>query len=487
MLKVKGDFMEVIQNDLRPKEMRRRILHLSLPAILRLFLQSLVGTIDIIMIGNFATGEYGKAAIAAVGISNRIVFIILGAFTALSIGSTALVAHHVGAKEEEKANEVLWQSLMLSVLMAIAFMLLGIFFAEHMLRGMLVLMEKPDTFIIEHGSIYIKIVLASMIFGFPLMIINAVFQGIGDMKTPLYLMMLTNLMNVLFNWLLIFGIWIFPELGVTGAAIGTSIGRLSGFVVGMVLLIRGRSHLKLAFRYLSFKLDHMILRGILKIGIPSSLEQFARQSSQIVITILVAGLSAGTAALTANEIAMNVNMLSIMPGFGFSVAAVTLVGQSLGAERKDLAEQYAKQSTYLGTFLMLPVSIMMFVFARPLVLLFNNDPEVVPLAITAVRIIIVAQPILAIFMILAGGLRGAGDTKWVLYITVIGNWGARVALGYLIGDVMGYGLAGFWIAIAIDIIVRAILISLRFKSGKWKNIQVLSKKEKINQLFNKTV
>jgi putative MATE family efflux protein len=470
--------MSVISDDIRPNEMRKNILRLSWPAILRLFLQSLVGTVDVIMVG-----QLGSSAISAVGVSNRLVFIILGAFTALSIGSTALVAHHVGAREEEKGNEILWQSLIMSIILAAIFMVIGLFFSRDLLRGMLILMEEPDQFIINQGSIYIKIVLASMLFGFPLMIINAVFQGVGDMKTPLLLMIITNLTNVLFNWLLIFGIWIFPEMGVAGAGLGSALGRFVGCIIGVIILMKGKSHLKLAFRYLKLKLDPVILKSIFKIGIPSSFEQFSRQSSQILVTILVAGLGAGTAALAANEIAMNINNLTIMPGFGFSVAAVTLVGQSLGAEREDLAEQYGKQVTRLGVLLIIPVSIMMFLLARPLVMLFNDDKEVIPMALIAVRIIIVTQPLLAMVMIIAGALRGAGDTKLVMFITFIGNWGFRVALGYLLGYYFNIGLIGFWIAIGVDIAVRALLMKLRFNSGKWKSIQVLSRKEKIKKVL----
>lgn len=371
---------------------------------------------------------------------------------------------------------------MMAIVMASIFMMIGLFFSRQLLHGMLFLMEEPNLFILNEGSIYIKIVLTSMLFGFPLMIINAVFQGIGDMKTPLVLMIITNVMNVLFNFLLIFGIWIFPEMGVAGAGLGSAIGRIAGCIIGVLILIKGKSHLKLAIKYLKFKFDHVILKSIFKIGVPSSLEQLARQSSQILITILVAGL--GTSALAANEIAMNVNMLAIMPGFGFSVAAVTLVGQSLGAERKDLAERYAKQTTLIATILMIPAAITMFLLARPLALLFNDDPNVVPLAVTAIRIIVVTQPLLTIVMVLAGGLRGAGDTKWVMIITVIGNWGARVTLGLLLGYTLGLGLTGFWIAIAVDITIRAILMMLRFKSGKWKEVEVLTKKQKLKKVLN---
>ncbi len=471
--------MDVVQTDLSIKAMRKKILILSWPAIIRLFLQSLVGTVDVIMVGKL-TGP----AIGAVGVSNRIVFIIIGAFTALSVGSTALVAHYIGAKDIKKGNEILWQSILISLIMGIGITVVGFLFSESLLKGMLSLMDDKEgyDFIIREGVVYIKIVLTSMIFGFPMMIINAVFQGVGDMKTPLYLMIITNIVNVIFNYLLIFGHWIFPEMGVAGAALGTAISRMVGCLIGVGILIIGKSNLKLTFKYLSFKLDTVIIKAIFKIGIPSSVEQFARQGSQIIITIFVAGL--GAHALDANEIVMNINNLAIMPGFGFGVAALTLVGQSLGAGDSDLANRYAKQTALIGILLMLPITISMFIFAEPLVMLFDTSKTVVPLAVTVVRIIIITQPILTLILILAGALRGAGDTMWVMISTIIGNWGARVVLGILFGYYLGIGLTGFYLAIGIDIIVRALLMLYRFKSGKWKNIKVLSKKDKLKEVIN---
>ncbi|ERJ11864.1 MATE family efflux transporter [Haloplasma contractile] len=470
--------MNVISDDPRPRQMRRNILILAWPAILRLFLQSLVGTVDLAMVGNL-----GKSAIGAVGVSNRIVFIILGAFTALSIGSTALVAHYIGAGKKEKGNEILWQSLMMAVLMAGVFALIGLFFARNLLELMLSRMSQPDVAILRDGSIYIKIVLASMIFGFPLMIINAVFQGVGDMKTPMVLMIITNLTNVTFNFLFINGIWFFPEMGAVGVGIGTAIGRTTGCLVGIAILIKGKSHLKLAFKYLKFKFDTVILKSIFKIGLPSSFEQFARQSSTLLFTALIAGIgitqAQESANIAANEIVMRVNMLLIMPGFGFSVAATTLVGQSLGAGKEELAERYGKQASLLVMILMVPFSIVLFIFAEPIARIFIGDDLAVGYAVTSIRIILVVQPLLALVLAFSGGLRGAGDTTWVMIITVIGNWGFRVLLAYILGYHFGLGLAGFWLGMAFDVAVRALLMTLRFMSGKWKDIEVISKKEKL--------
>lgn len=470
--------MDVLNIDIRKSEMRRNIWLLAWPAILRFFLQSLVGTVDVIMVGRIEGPSIG-----AVGVGNRIVFIIIGVFTALSVGATALVAHHIGAKDTKKGNEILWQSIMISFIMGVIICFIGLFFADYLVKGMLLLMEKSkdQDYLIHHGAIYVKIVLASMIFNFPMMIITAIFQGVGDTKTPLVLMILTNLVNVLFNYLFIFGKMGFPELGVAGAALGTAISHTVGCLITLIILFIGNKELKLNFKTLKLKLDFVIIRNIFKIGIPSSVEQFARQFSQVIIAVFVAAL--GSVALQANEIAMNISNLAILPGFGFSVASLTLVGQSLGANRKDLATKYTKQTSIMGVVLMIPVSIIMFIFAEPLVNLYSPTKEILSLAILVVRIIVITQPVLTLIFILAGALRGAGDTLWVMIITIIGNWFARVAIGITLGYFLGIGLIGFYIAMAIDMLIRVSMMIIRFRSGKWQNIKVIDKKDKLKDVI----
>src|SRR6056297_1949666 len=308
-----------------------------------MFLQSIVGVVDVIMVG-----QLGASAIAAVDIGNRVVFVLIGTLMALSIGATALVAHYIGAGNKEEANHIMWQSLFSGFIAALIIGGLGILYSRELMGAMTFLMEENDPFILNQGSSYLNIVLASMLFGLPMMVVNAVLQGIGDMKTPLFIMFISNVVNVLLNYLLIFGIGIFPALGVIGAALGSGIGRFIGFLIGIDILI---------------------------IGIPAAVEQFARQSSQIIYTALVAGL--GTATIAANAVTMNVSSLSFMPGFGFGMAATTLVGQSLGAKKKDLAENYAKQSSYLTLILMIAASVLMYIFVEPIVNLYTDDPAVI--------------------------------------------------------------------------------------------------------------
>jgi putative MATE family efflux protein len=443
-----------------------------------MFLQSIVGVVDVIMVG-----QLGAAAIASVDIGNRVVFVLIGTLMALTIGSTALVAHYIGAGNKDEANHIMWQSLFSGFIAALIIGSLGIIFSRDLMRAMTFLMEESDPFILNQGSTYLNIVLASMLFGLPMMVINAILQGIGDMKTPLFIMFISNIINVLFNYLLIFGIGIFPAMGVAGAALGSGIGRFVGFLIGITILIKGEKGIKLDLEVIELKIDFQMIKDILIIGIPAAVEQFARQSSQIIYTALVAGL--GTATIAANAVTMNVSSLSFMPGFGFGMAATTLVGQSLGAKKKQLAEDYSKQSAYLTLILMTAASILMYIFVDPIVNLYTDDPAVINMAVSALKIFILFQPLLGLFMVLAGALKGAGDTKWVMYFTIIGNWGVRLVLSYILGLRMGIGLNGFWLAMGIDVTFRTILIIWRFISGKWKDLDIVNVREKrIDQLVD---
>lgn len=454
-----------------PQMMRRHIFRLGWPAILRMMLQSLVGVIDIMMIG-----QLGSAAIASVDIGNRLVFVLIGTLMAMTIATTSLVAQYIGAGNHKMAGYIMWQSLLGGIIAAAFLALFGMIFAEKMLDLMMILMDEADPFILLEGSAYLRIVLASMVFALPMMVINAVLQGLGDMKTPLYIMVVTNIVNVLFNYLLIFGIGFFPVLGVRGAAYGSALARICGCVIGLIVLIRGRTSIRLERHQVVWKLDWPILRNILRIGIPAAIEQLVRQSSMIVYTSLVAGL--GTATLAANAITMNINSLSFMPGFGFGTAATTLVGQALGAGKNKLAYAYGKQTAFITTIILAVASVFMYLFVWPIADLYSNEPAVIRLAASSLRIFIIFQPLFGIFMVLAGSLRGAGDTRWVMYITAIGNWGIRLAFSLLFAFVLDMGLNGFWLAMGVDIVIRTALIIWRFRSGKWQLLNDISKQPK---------
>jgi putative MATE family efflux protein len=290
------------------------------------------------------------------------------------------------------------------------------------------------------------------------------------MKTPLYVMSGVNLVNLLFAWLLVTGVGPFPALGVLGAGYAAAIARVAGGVVSFAVLAHPRSAVGFNLRTL-FRMDFPVLRDILHIGIPAAMEQLIHQGSQILYTVFIAGM--GTASIAANSVAMSIQSLSFMPGFAFGLAATALVGQNLGAGNADRAERSGYESLRLSLYAAAIATALFLILPSPLARLYSTDPEVITLTANCLRITAVSQLALAVAQVLAGALRGAGDTKWVMYITAIGNWGVRLVGAWVLGVYLGWGLIGVWVAMAIDQLLRGGLTVLRYRSGNWKHLKTV--------------
>jgi len=446
--------------DLTSMNLRSSVAALAVPAVLRMLLQTLVGIAALMIVGRLS-----PEAIAAVGLGNRVMFFLIGSLTALTVGSTALVAKYTGAGDAEEVSRVAGQSLLLALLAGGVIALAGILLAEPIMRAMVALQEDVDLEVVHLGAVYIRWLVGSMFLAIVLFMSNAIFQGAGDMRTPLYIMAAVNVLNVALAYALVLGPGPLPSFGVAGAGMAGAVARTAGGVVALALLLRGRSGVKLrAGDVFSFRPE--VMSEILRIGLPSAVENMIRQSSQVIYTVLIAGL--GTVSIAANAITMSALSLSFMPGFGFGLAATALVGQNLGAAKPDRAEASGYEALRWCLYLMSLLGVLFFLFPSFIVGLYTDDPAVIDLASSCLRVIAVAQPFLAVIMTLSGGLRGAGDTRWVMYVTAAGNWGIRLVGAWLIGFRLGMGLVGVWVAMALDQAFRAGLIALRFRSGRWK-------------------
>jgi len=441
-------------------EKRRKILNLAWPAIVENLLHTMVGIVDTAMVGRL-----GAASLAAVGLGNQISMVGLTVFSALATGSTALVARHIGAGERRKAGDVARQSLVLGLFVSGAVMLTFLLTA----RGLLgLLFRSSDGDVLQMAATYVRIVSAAMILNYFLIVINAILRGAGDTQTPMRITALVNVINIIGNTIFIYGVGPIPALGVAGAAIGTAIAQGCGGLIALWVLFR---HPVLGVRITdSFKPDRQIIRRIANIGIPAGAEQGMMRVAQLVYTMIVSSL--GTVAYAAHQVALNAESLSFMPGAGFATASTTLVGQNLGAEDPDAADEAGRVTRNLGILVMSVMGVLFLVMPQPIVRIFSRDPEVIQLAVVCLRLVAIAQPALATWMIIAGGLRGAGDTRAILKIVVIGFVFVRVALAYILAIELGYGLIGAWVAMVIDLFVRGFLIQRRFSKGDWKLLQV---------------
>lgn len=441
------------------QELRKEVIQLAWPVIVENTLMTLVGMADMIMVGSL-----GPAAIASIGLSNSPIFFATAIFGAISVGSTALVARHIGANEPQEANLVARQSFILAVLLSLVFTA-----TAYLVAPKLMIWMGADAEVQEIGANYIRISTSTFAFTIVSMVMNAVLRGAGDTKTPMRVNIVANLVNIVFNYLLIFGHFGFPRWGVNGAAAATALSRAVGGLLVLRVLFQGRSiiHISLSDR---FTLDGAVIKRMMNVGIPSMVEQLIMRGGNLLYTRIVSSL--GTFAYAAHVIAMNVESLSFMPGFGFGVAATTLIGQRLGAKQPQLAKRSGYESAKIGIVFMGAVGLLLFVFPQVFVRLYTDDAAVAPLAAAVLRIVAISEPFLAIAFVFAGGLRGAGDTRWVMMITGSSVWILRLGLAYLLTIYLGWGLYGAWIAMTVEAIVRSILVWLRFRAGHWQRLKV---------------
>lgn len=438
-------------------ETRKQVLELAGPSLVEMALVTFVNMADMIMVG-----KLGPAAIAAVGLTNQPVFFAMAAFIALNVGTTAVIARAIGAGEDHEADDAMRQSLGLVIIMGFAISVLGFMFARHVLDFM-----GAEADVLPLGTSYMKIIALGGVFMVVSMSLTAALRGAGDTVSPMKANMVANVSNVIGNYLLIYGKFGFPKLGVPGAALATTIARIIAFALLLRVVTSGNSHLHLKG---PFRLNRQLLERIIRVGIPSAVEQIVLRGGQLIYVRIVA--SFGTTVIAAHQIGMNIMNLSFMPGMAFAIAATTLVGQGLGAGMPEVAESWARETRRMGTFVSCCMALVFILFGRYIAMLYTNDPEVIARTAVVLRILGLVQPAQSTQFILAGGLRGAGDTKWPLYSTAIGVWGFRVAVGYLLAVVMGMELVGAWMGMAIDQLARSTIIVLRFRSGKWKLAKV---------------
>ncbi len=445
--------------ELTKKNLNRNIIRLALPVALENVLHMAVFIVDLIMVGRL-----GTVPVAAVGLAGALGFIIAMIFTALNVGTTALVARNFGAKQKDEARKVAGQSLLITLIFGVAVSPFIFYFADNIL----VLMSAEEN-VVSLGSQYLKIVLSFFIFRLIILTGASIFRGAGDTKTPMLITLVMNCVNILFNWLLIFGIWIFPRMEVAGAAWATSIAYTVGASLIIYQLFSRKSILTISLKHI-VDVNISIIKRILRISLPATLDASLTQMGYLFFIKIVTML--GTVSLAAHQIAIRIEALSFMPGFALGVATTTIVGQSLGANKPDLARLSMRKNCQIALALMGFFAFIFLAFAEPMAKMFHPDPDVLALSALCVMIAAIEQPALAIYMVYAGGLRGAGDTFSPMIVTIVGTLCFHLPAAYVFGIVLGWGLAGIWFGAAIDWILRAIAVYILFRLGRWKKIKI---------------
>lgn len=439
------------------------VLALSWPAIVQQLMLTLVQYIDTAMVGSL-----GPNATASVGVVSSSVWLFNGLLGAAATGFAVQVAQHIGARETESARSVVRESMLFSLLFgvfmgsaaaALSFSLPGLLGAEEAIR--------PD------ASAYFLIVGCSMPFLMAINLMSSLLRCMGDTRTPMLFNITLNILNTIFNFLLIyepreasvFGLRVFlpgAGLGVPGAALGSA---LASLLVALLFLRRFLSRdfpLRISLRD-RFRFTRDCLSAMIRIAIPQAMAHTASCGAQIAVTVIVAGL--GTQAVAANSLAVTAEALCYQPGYGVSTAATTLVGQSIGAGRRDLAVRFARVSTLLGMAIMTGTGLLMFLFAEPLIGMFTPDADVMRLGASVLRIEAFAEPLFAASIVASGAFSGAGDTKWSFAANLLSMWGIRLPIALLL--IGSLGLTGMWIAMACELSIKGLVFLWRLRSKKW--------------------
>jgi len=442
-----------------PISLNRQLFNLAWPSLVENLLQTMLGFVDLVFVG-----QLGPDAIAGVGLGNQLMFLLQVLFMGLAVGNTALVARAVGAGNRREGERVAKQSLLLGASISIGVAIIGILYSDAIIRLMGATEEVTGI-----GGAFLRVVSTFSIVIGVMLIGGGTLRGSGDTRTPMVITAFINVINIVLDYLLIFGNLGFPRLGPVGSAVATTIARGAGAVLILYVLFKRGSVLKLPLRG-GWRPDLDAIGRILNIGWPAAAEQIVFNLGFIVFSALAIFL--GTADLAAQQVAFNISNFSVLPGFAFGVAALTLVGQNLGSRDPGRAEESALQALKSGMVWMVLMGVGFFVFRDFLVGLYSSDPDVHRLGTMCLVFIALGQPLLAVWMVLSNALRGAGDTRATLLFTFIGIWVLRVGMGYVIGIVLGLGLFGMWLGWIADFITRATLVYLRFRDGRWKMLRV---------------
>lgn len=435
------------------------IMSLAIPVIIENILQVFLGTTD-----TYFAGKLNSNAIAGVGITNLIMNIYIAFFTAVGVGTTTIVSRNIGLNKIDKAADAVKQSIILTVIISLVIGCISYIFAKPILA---VLGAKPE--VLVYALPYFMAVAVPSVFLSLMLVLSSALRGAGDTKTPMVVTTIANLINIVLNYILIFGIGSFKGLGILGGGLATTIARIIAVIILLIALCKGKTVIKLNIID-KWLLDKKLLLSISRIGIPAGIEKLIMRAGQLVYGSMIIAL--GTSPYVAHNIAGTIESYSYLPAMGFGVAAATLVGNNLGAGKPEEAKKYALVSNILSTILMVIMGIFFFISAPFLAKLFTSNKEVQELVVSVLRIIALFQPFLSLTMVISSALQGAGDTKFPMYSTLIGIWGIRVVFGYLFAIIFKLGLIGIWLAYSLDIVIRGIILLLRFLNGKWKYIKI---------------
>ena len=438
------------------RKLIKNIFQITLPAVFDLLAQTLIMALDMKMVSSL-----GPSAISSVGVGTAGMYALIPALIAVATGTTALLSRAYGADNKIEGKKAFTQSFFIAVPLGIFLTIIFLLFSEQIINlvGNAKDMNLSDAILYQNMTVI----------GFPFLGVSIAtfyaFRAMGENKIPMIGNTLALVLKVILNFLLVY----LFKWGIFGAALSTTLTRLFSAIFSIYLVFWSKKNW-ISLELKDLKFDYFTSKRILKVGIPAAVEQLGLRIGMLIFEMMV--ISLGNLSYAAHKIALTAESISFNLGFAFSFAASALVGQELGkgSSQKALKDGYI--CTIIAMIVMSTFGLLFFIIPQFLVSLFTKDKDVIELATMALKIVSICQPFSGASMVLAGALRGAGDTKSVLFITYLGIFLIRIPITYLFIDVLNFGLAGAWIVMTIDLAIRSSLAFYIFRRGKWKYLQV---------------
>ncbi|MCC9021362.1 MATE family efflux transporter [Bacillus nakamurai] len=426
---------------------------LTWPIFIEVSLYMFMGNADTLMLS-----QYSDSSVAAVGVSNQILNLIIVMFSFIATGTTIVISQFLGSQQKKEAQEVAYVSIGANFVISLAISAAVFFAAVPMLHVMGLSNElMPD------AKVFLQVVGGLSFIQALIMTFSAVLKSYGYTKDTMFVTIGMNILNIAGNFLVIFGPFGLPVLGVAGVAMSTSIARVIG-LLAMVMIVKKRIGLGLTFKNV-FHVHKEHLRKLLKIGIPSAGEQLSYNISQMVVTYFIAIM--GAQALTTKVYTQNITMFILLFGTAISQGTQILIGRYIGAKQFDDAYHRCMKSLYWALGIAALTSVIMTLFSKDLIGLFTNSPDIIATASMLIAMTMILEPGRSFNVIIINSLRAAGDAKFPVYMAMISMWGIGLPLAYLFGIHFGLGLMGVWISFIADEWVRGILMYRRWRSRIW--------------------
>jgi putative MATE family efflux protein len=451
------------EHDYTQGSIRGAIVLLAIPMILELSLESVFAVVDMYFVSHLPA-PHNKVAMATVGLTESVVALVYTIAIGLSTAATAVVSRRIGEKNPDAAAHAGAQSILLALVCAVVFSMAGIIFAPDVLQ----LMGARDE-VIKEGAVFTRIMLGGSVIIILLFLINGIFRGAGDAAIAMRSLWIASIINIFLCPMLIMGYGPFPELGLKGAAIATTIGRGAGVIYQCYHLFSTKNTIKIKWPH--FKWDVPLIKHLFEVAWPATFQFFIQSGSWIILAWIVSN-TGGTDASAGYQVAIRNVVFFILPAWGLSNAAATLVGQNLGAKQPGRAEISVLLTTKYNAIFMSAVMLIFILFASPIISIFTHEPEVHKFAVLSLQIIGSGFIFYGIGMVMIQALNGAGDTKTPTWINIFGFWLFQIPFAFILAKVFKMGPTGAFIAVPVAETVIAIAAYYYFKKGKWKEVKV---------------